>query len=295
MIKSMTGFASVTHEDAHVSLTVTVRSLNHRFLDAQTRVPPAFAGLEHDLRALVQQHVARGRVELTLTARVKIQSPVELDVNEMLVAALVQTGEQAKQRGWVETGLTAGELLRFPQAVTVREIPTDPEAWKAICGCVSESTTKALIDLDRMRRREGEFLGADLDERAAVVGGIVDQVVTEAEAGAAALQERLVARIEDLGAAVQADPAVVTQEVVKWVARSDIHEEVARLRGHLEHMAELAGASEPCGRKLDFLVQEMNREINTIGSKAEGRSIGQLVVAAKAELEKLREQIQNVE
>ncbi|MCE2543864.1 MAG: DUF1732 domain-containing protein, partial [Acidobacteria bacterium] len=123
----------------------------------------------------------------------------------------------------------------------------------------------------------------------------VGRVVTEAEAGAEALREQLRSRIDELGGAVQTDPAAVALEVVKWVSRSDIHEEVSRLSGHLEHMDGLLSGTEPCGRKLDFLVQEMNREINTVGSKAEGRDVGTLVVAMKAELEKIREQIQNVE
>ncbi len=295
MIKSMTGFASLAHDDERVSLTVTVRSVNHRYLDAHVRVPPAFAELEQDLRGLVQQHVARGRVELTLTAQLKIDSPVELVLNERLAEALVGAGEQARLRGWVESGLTTGELLRFPQAVTVRELPADREAWQAIRARVSEAVDEALGDLDRMRRREGEFLRTDLAGLAAAVGALVDRIVADAETGADTLRERLAARIEDLGGAVQAEPELVAQEIVKWAARSDIHEEVARLRGHLEHLAELAAAPAPCGRKLDFLVQEMNREINTIGSKAEGRGTGALVVAAKAEIERLREQIQNVE
>ena len=295
MIKSMTGFASLAHDDERVSLTVTVRSVNHRYLDAHVRVPPAFAELEQDLRGLVQQHVARGRVELTLTAQLKIDSPVELVLNERLAEALVGAGEQARLRGWVESGLTTGELLRFPQAVTVRELPADREAWQAIRARVSEAADEALGDLDRMRRREGEFLRTDLAGLAAAVGALVDRIVADAETGADALRERLAARIEVLGGAVQAEPELVAQEIVKWAARSDIHEEVARLRGHLEHLAELAAAPAPCGRKLDFLVQEMNREINTIGSKAEGRGTGALVVAAKAEIERLREQIQNVE
>ena len=296
MIKSMTGFASVSHENELVSFSVTVRSLNHRYLDVHVRIPPTFAELEQDIRSLVQQRVARGRVELTLVARLKTEAPVELDVNETLVAALVKMGVEATKRGWVETSLTAGELLRFPGVATVREITTDPEAWKAIRVCISEATTEVLTELDRMRCREGEFLFSDLTGRAAAVKELVDRLVDNAQAGDEALRDRLKRLIEDLGiGGVKVDPTVLAQEVVKWVARSDIHEEVARLYGHLEHLAELAEASTPCGRKLDFLLQEMNREINTIGSKAEGREVGSLVVAAKAELEKLREQIQNME
>ena len=161
---------------------------------------------------------------------------------------------------------------------------------------VDPATGEVLAELDRMRCREGEFLFTDLTARAAAVKELVEQLVDKAQAGDEALRDRLKRRIGDLSAgSIQVDPEFLAQEVVKWVARSDVHEEVARLYGHLEHLAGVAAASTPCGRKLDFLLQEMNREINTIGSKAEGREIGLLVVAAKAELEKLREQIQNME
>ena len=295
MIKSMTGFASVTHEDELVTLTVTARSVNHRYLDVQLRVPPMLADLDQDLRALVQRHVARGRVELALSARLRGESSVEVDLDESLVAALAAAAAGARRRGWVAAGLTAGDLLRFPQAVTVRELPVEEATWQAVRGRVSEAVGRTLDELDRMRRREGEFLLADLSERAAAVREFVSRVVAAAESGAAALSGQLSARIDELAGAVQADPTAVALEIVKWVSRSDIHEEVSRLRGHLEHLDGLLAGSEPCGRKLDFLVQEMNREINTVGSKAEGRDIGKLVVAVKAEIEKIREQIQNVE
>ena len=295
MIKSMTGFASVIHEDDLVSLTITARTVNHRYLDVQLRVPPTLAELDQDLRALVQRRVARGRVELTLTARILTESSVEVDLNEPLVAALAAAADGARRRGWVTAGLTAGDLLRYPQAVTVREVPVGEETRQAVRERVSEGVGRTLDELDRMRCREGEFLRADLSERAATVREFVDRVVAEAETGAAALRGQLSARIGELGGAIQADPAAVALEIVKWVSRSDIHEEVSRLRGHLEHLDGLLAGAEPCGRKLDFLVQEMNREINTVGSKAEGRDMGKLVVALKAEIEKIREQIQNVE
>ena len=295
MIKSMTGFASVTHEDEFTNIGVTARSVNHRYLDIQIRVPQVLAELEHGLRGLVQQHVARGRVEVGVTLRLKTHPAVDVDLNESLVEALARAAQTARQQGWVDQGLAAGELLRFPQVVTVREQPADDAVWRTICARVTDTTTRVLSELDVMRRREGDFLRTDLEGRVAEVRALVDRIVTEAEAGDEALRARLVAKVAEMGAMVQTDPAAVAQEVVRWVARSDIHEEVARLRGHLEHAVGLAEAPEPCGRKLDFLVQEMNREVNTIGSKAEGLGTGELVVAAKAELEKLREQIQNAE
>ena len=295
MIKSMTGFASTSHEDEVATISVTVRSVNHRYLDVQVRVPHVLAKLEQDLRGLVQKKVARGRVELSVNLRLKTTPSVALHLNESLVEALAQAAETATERGWVGEGLSVGELLRFPNVATVREQPADEDTWRAVCYAVTTSAGQALDELDRMRRREGEFLHADLDERAAALGSLVDQIVAETAAGEEGLREWLSTKIAELGTTVQTDGAAMAQEIVRWVARSDIHEEVARLRGHLEHLDGLVKAADPCGRTLDFLVQEMNREVNTIGSKAEGRATGQLVVSAKAEMEKLREQLQNVE
>jgi uncharacterized protein (TIGR00255 family) len=212
-----------------------------------------------------------------------------------LVTALSEAAAKARQEGWVDVGLTAGDLLRFPQVVSVKEQPPDDAMWSEVCEEVVAATDEALVGLDQMRRKEGEFLQRDLEERSGALSVLVDGIVAESESGDDALRERLLARVAELEEQVDVDPMLVAQEVMRWAARSDIHEEVARLRGHLEHMKHLSEEAAPCGRKLDFLIQEMNREVNTMGSKAEGRGMAELVVAAKAEVEKLREQIQNVE
>ena len=295
MIKSMTGFASLTREDEQMQLTVTVKSVNHRYLDLQIRVPQALTEMEARLRGIVQNRAARGRVELGVTLQLKAASGVSLELNEPLVAALSTAAAAAQREGWVETGLTAGDLLRFPQVVSVKEQPADDAVWQAACEAVVAATDEALVALDEMRRREGEFLQRDLEERSAALSVLVDGIVAESEAGDDALRERLLARVAEIEEQIEVDPVLIAQEVIRWATRSDIHEEVARLRGHLEHMRQLAEEPARCGRKLDFLIQEMNREVNTVGSKAEGRGMAELVVAAKAEVEKLREQIQNVE
>ena len=295
MIKSMTGFATLTHEDDNAQVTVTIKSVNHRYLDLQIRAPQALAESEAVLRSLVQQHVGRGRVELTVTVRMKESARVEVEVDEALMVELSKAATKATASGLAQGGLTAGDLLRCPQVVTVRELPTEESTWQAVGQEVARATEATLTELDQMRRREGESLAADVEERAAALGVLVDGVVSEAETGEEALRERLLARVAEIETQVDVDPGAIAQEVVRWAGRSDIHEEVTRLRGHLDHMAVLSEESGPCGRKLDFLVQEMNREANTIGSKAEGRGMTELVVAAKAEIEKLREQIQNVE
>ena len=295
MIKSMTGFASVTRDGADGMVTVTVKSVNHRYLDVQIRAPQTLAPVEQSLRELVQRHAARGRVELGIVTQLASSSGVDVELNRSLISALADAARTAQAHDGVTGGLSAGDLLRFPQVVTMREHPVDETSWTALREAVMTVVGDALREWDTMRRQEGEFLARDLAERAEVLSDLVRDLVSEAEVGEAAHRERLTARVAELESQVEVDPVAVAQEVVRWAARSDVHEEVARLHGHLEHMAQLSAEPAPCGRKLDFLVQEMNREANTIGSKAEGRGIARLVVAAKAEIEKMREQIQNVE
>lgn len=295
MIKSMTGFGSLTRETEQASVTVTAKSVNHRYLDIQIRAPKVLDELEQRLRTLVQGQLSRGRIDLSLSVAQKGPGKVVLEINDSLVAALSEAAEAARQREVVKEGLTAGELFRFPQVVSVKEEPLDRVAWRELCESVVELTEDTLVQLDAMRQKEGEFLQRDLEERAKALSVLVDGIVNESDTGEELLRERLVARVAEIEERVEVDPILVAQEVVRWAARSDIHEEVSRLRGHLEHMKQLTSEAAACGRKLDFLIQEMNREVNTIGSKAEGGAISELVVAAKSEIEKLREQVQNVE
>jgi len=291
----MTGFGSLTRETEQASVTVTAKSVNHRYLDIQIRAPKVLDELEHRLRTLVQGQLSRGRIDLSFSVVQKGPGKVVLEINDSLVAALSEAAEAARQREVVKEGLTAGELFRFPQVVSVKEEPLDRVAWRELCESVVELTEDTLVQLDAMRQKEGEFLQGDLEERAKALSVLVDGIVNESDAGEEALRERLVARVAEIEERVEVDPILVAQEVVRWAARSDIHEEVSRLRGHLEHMKQLMSEATACGRKLDFLIQEMNREVNTIGSKAEGGAMSELVVAAKSEIEKLREQVQNVE
>jgi uncharacterized protein (TIGR00255 family) len=160
---------------------------------------------------------------------------------------------------------------------------------------IEEAIGAALDELETMRVREGSYLRADLDTRRARLGELFEQVAGAAEAGIGGLQARLAERVRELRADMMADEAAIAQEIARFVGRSDITEEVVRFRGHLDHWQALSDSPEPCGRKLDFLLQEMNREVNTAGSKAEGPAVSELIVSLKADLEKMREQVQNVE
>jgi uncharacterized protein (TIGR00255 family) len=297
MIKSMTGFSSVTRECEIATVGVTVRTLNHRFLDLQLRLPGSLGELEGAVRQLVQQRIARGRVECGVTVQFRQPPVVDVEFNEPLALALTKALDVALQRGMVTGSLTPGDLLRVPQALAIRERPPERDAaiMRQVGSLVTTAVDAALVQLDGMRVTEGAHLGTDLDQRRAVVANMVEQIGKAAMDGQADVQARLAARVQELTADIQVDRAAVALEVVRFAARSDISEELSRFRAHVVHWQQLATADEPCGRKLDFLLQEMNREVNTMGSKADGLNVSEIIIAVKAELEKMKEQVQNVE
>jgi len=296
MIKSMTGFASLTKDDEAATIAVTIRAVNHKFLDLQLRIPPGLAAIEGRLRAVVQKHVGRGRVEVTVNVQQRRVPALDVDLNEAFLDALGGALDRARERGYVAGPMTPGDLLRFPQALSIRERPEDtPGESDQLAARVEEAVAAALDELDTMRTREGGYLRVDLDARRAMLGELFERAATAAEQGIAGLQVRLQERVRELRADALADESTIAQEIAKFVGRSDITEEVVRFRGHLDHWRALSDSPEPCGRKLDFLLQEMNREVNTVGSKAEGPAVSEVVVSLKAELEKMREQVQNVE
>jgi uncharacterized protein (TIGR00255 family) len=297
MIKSMTGFASLTHEDDRATIGVTIKSVNHRFLDAQLRIPQSLAGVETRLRALLQRRLARGRVELAVSVQLRTVMAPTVELNEDFVNALAAALDRARERGLVSGTLTAGDLVRMPQAVTIRERPieADPAVEAQLAASVEAAVEQALADLDGMRAREGDHLRTDFESRIAMLASFISRVAAAADAGRVGLEGRLQDRVREISLELPVDQGLIAQEIVRTAARSDISEEVTRFRAHLAHWSALADGDEPCGRKLDFLLQEMNREVNTIGSKADGLNVSELIINAKAELEKIREQVQNVE
>ena len=293
----MTGFASLTHEDDRATIGVTIKTVNHRFLDVQLRMPASLADLEIRVRALLQKRLARGRVELAISVQHRVASTPTVELNEEFANAVVAVIDRARERGLVSGTLTPGDLLRLPQAITIRDRPVevDPALEAQLAASVESALEQALADLDAMRLREGAHLGADLEGRRQMLGDLVERLSGAAEEGRGDVERRLKDRVAEIARELPVDQTLVAQEVVRAASRSDITEEVTRFRAHLAHWASLAESDEPCGRKLDFLLQEMNREINTIGSKADGLRVSELIITAKAELERMREQVQNVE
>jgi len=296
MITSMTGFAAVTREEEKATVSVTIRALNHRHLDLQLRMPQSLGALEADIRATIAKSIVRGRVEVSVSVQSRQTPALEVELNEGFARALESALDKARERSLIVGSLSPGDLLRLPQAITIRETTTDDDATAAaIAGQAREAIDAAVADLQTMRSTEGDHLRADLDQRRALVADMVERIASAADEGRLGMEQRLAERVVQIRTDLQADENAVAQEIVKWAARSDISEEVARFRGHVSHWQSLADSPEPCGRKLDFLLQEMNREVNTMGSKADGLRVSELIISAKAELEKMREQVQNVE
>lgn len=296
MIKSMTGFASLTRDDERAALGVTIRSVNHRFLDLQLRLPPSIAEVEPRVRALVQKHIARGRVEVNVSLQLRQAAVPHVELNEAFASALASAIDQARSRGVVSGTLTAGDLLRLPQALSIKEKLPEAGGVGAMLGtAVDDAVVSALQQLEEMRVREGVHLRTDLDTRKSLLAGLIARISTAANTGREELETRLLERAREIANTLPIDQAALSQEVVRVAQRSDISEEVTRFHGHLAHWDALSDSAEPCGRKLDFLLQEMNREVNTIGSKADGLQVSEVVIEAKAELERMREQVQNVE
>ncbi len=295
MMRSMTGFAAATVDDPRGTVSVTLRTVNHRFLDLQLRLPPALADLEPRVRALVQRGLARGRVELQVSLQPRTAAAPVVELNESFVTAVTSAIEVARAAGLVQGPLTPGDLLRLPQALAIRERPLDVEAGSGWTEALDAVVARAVAALDDMRAREGALLKTDLGARKRTLVTLIDAVVAAAEAGRLQLEARLLERARELSASLPIDQSSLAQEVVRAAQRSDITEEVTRFRAHLEHWDALSDDNEPCGRKLDFLLQEMNREVNTIGSKADGLQVSEHIIDVKAELERMREQVQNVE
>ena len=295
MIRSMTGFAAVSREDAGERVNVTVKSVNHRFLDSQIKAPQALAAIESRVRSILQRKLTRGRVELSLNVEHTALPAREVVLDERLLDQVSSAIAAARERGLVTGGLTASDVLRIPQVMEIRAKADGTGVTEGLAALVEAVLEDAIDALIVMRTTEGRFLEADLQARLATIATFVNELERLAAEGQSALSDRLRERVALLPADLAGDPAAVAQEIVRFVSRSDVAEEIARMRGHIEHWGELARGAEPCGRKLDFLLQEMNREINTIGSKVDALRATETVIAAKAELERLREQVQNVE
>jgi len=290
----MTGFGRAEVAGPTASLTVEARSVNHRHLDIAVRVPRALAAFELDVRRLVQTRLERGRVEVTvqLTPAPGASSQT-VGVDAALAAAYVARARELGNTLGVPGDVTLAWLLERPGVVRLDEAqaPAPEAAWPIL----AEAVGRALDALVARRAAEGEALAAELGALRADLQERVALITARMPAAVARYEERLRERIRGLLAGAAVDEGRVLTEVAIWAEKTDVQEELARLRAHLTELGQVLERGGPAGRALDFLMQELNREVNTIASKADDLEVSQAALAAKGVVEKMREQAQNLE
>jgi len=293
VILSMTGFGAASEEAADLKAWVTVRSLNHRFLELSLHVPRRLLALEPRIKGLIQTRLGRGKVDAAVRASFADDAAGEVTSSPALIVELVRALREIEAGHGLEGGVTLEDVIRFPGAVEVQERASslDEGRQQRILGLVG----RALEELRAMRRAEGAQLASALEERLAAIEAAAGSIEQLAEAGKAARCQALLEKLRGLAAELGLDEARLYQEVVRAAERADVAEELARLRSHVAQARELMGGESACGKRLDFLAQELMREANTIGSKSASAELTQQAVGLKAEIERFREQVQNVE
>jgi uncharacterized protein (TIGR00255 family) len=297
---SMTGYAQARAQSGEWALRVSVKSVNHRFLDLKLRLPEGFDIFESQIRQLVRERILRGHVDVTVSF--DLQGGAGVQVNHQLVEAYLQAADLLRQKTKAATGMDVVGLLRLPGVIggAGPAVPDGEAEQEKLWQVLAASLREALGKLDEMRRVEGAHLMEILRERIATITEQAAEVAALAETLRPAYARRLDARLKEVLGNTAIDPARIAQEAALLAERSDISEELERLRSHLRQFTKLLDGAGELGKKLDFLLQEMQREANTMLSKTPGveteaLAITGLALEIKSEIEKLREQVQNLE
>ena len=292
MVKSMTGYGRAEETVNGCTITVELRSVNNRYLDCNVRIPRLYLFAEEAIKSRVQSTISRGKVDVFVTldnaGAEKVQVSVNKPVADGYYAALTQL---AREYG-LSNDISVSLLSRFPEVLLAEKAEEDVEQMaKDICSVLD----KALADFDQMRTREGGRLRDDILSRAATIENKVSLVEERSPQTVSEYRARLEARMNEVLSNTQIDPARILTEAAIFADKVAVDEETVRLRSHIGQLREMLSKGGATGRKLDFLIQEFNREANTIGSKCSDIEIARHVVDVKAEIEKIREQVQNIE
>ena len=292
MVSSMTGYGRGEAVKENISVVVELRSVNHRYFEFSSRVPRGYAFLEDKLKTFCQQRITRGKVDLFLTLDVSASDNVVIEINHSLASGYVNAIKELSETYEINDGLSAINLSRFPDLFTVKSQAIDEDT---VWSVVAEATSFALDGFTAMRAKEGKKLYDDVKSRVETILEKVAFVEERSPETVRAYREKLETRIREMLADAMVDEGRLLTETAIFADKVAVAEETVRLRSHIKQLMELLESDIAVGRKLDFIVQEMNREANTIGSKAQDIEIAHTVVDIKAEIEKIREQIQNIE
>ena len=294
MIKSMTGFGRCEAEINGREITVEVKSVNHRYFEFSCRTPRGYGFLDDKLKSYVNSRVSRGKIDMFVTVGANDEAPSEVTVNHQLVSGYINAMKEISDTYGVENDVTVVSLSRFPDVFTVHKPAEDEEQ---ITNDVLSVAKTALDSFITMRETEGEKMKADILSRANTILSIVGEIEERSPQTVAEYEERLLERIKQTleDYEVEIDEQRVLTEVAVFSDKVAVAEETVRLRSHFEQLHKFLEYDEPVGRKIDFIIQEMNREANTIGSKVQDAALAHKVVDIKSEIEKIREQVQNIE
>ncbi|NLJ79755.1 MAG: YicC family protein [Firmicutes bacterium] len=292
MVKSMTGFGQGEAGNRDWWLQVEIRALNHRYLDLAFRIPKQYSQLEEPLRLAIQEKVARGRLEVTVNMKDFGEKGRKVTVNKSLLQGYLEALREIQDHLGSQKPVGLEQLLLLPDLLTLE----DPELdWESLEEVFLEAVDLALRELELMRRTEGEKLALNLQEKAASIERLVEEIAFLAPQVAEDYKKRLQERLGDLLDGTNITEERFLGEIAIFADKCSIDEELVRFDSHVQQFKKFLLSNQPVGRKLEFLLQEMNREVNTIGAKGNQVTIAGLVVEIKSELEKMREQVQNIE
>lgn len=292
MLKSMTGFGRGEASGDGRKFAVELKSVNHRYSEVVLRLPRPLLSLEERARRVVQGRVSRGRIDGYFSMEEYGENFTEVKVDKALATAYYKAMKELKDALKLGGDIKLKHILSVPDVLTVVKAEEDVEKWWPV---VNDALVSALDQLVQMRITEGAGLSADILKRVEILRVLTDKIQSRSPVVVEEYRAKLEARLKDLVAGGILDAGRLAAEASLFAERSSITEETVRLESHLAQLRESINSNEPVGRKLDFLVQEMNREINTIASKSNDLELSQIVVEAKSELEKIREQVQNIE
>ena len=293
LIKSMTGFGRAQKIIGTKEITVEIRAVNHRYFECSARVPRSYSYLEEKLKSYVKTQISRGKVEISVSiASIEGETTSEVRINHGLAKSYLEALRSLSDELQVHNDITVSQLARFSDIFTVAKAEEDEEKiWEM----VQTATDEALGRFVSMRTVEGEKMEQDLLNRLCTIEELVGRVEEQSPKTLEAYRNRLKAKIEELLGDTSVDEQRILTEAAIFADKIAVDEETVRLRSHIRQFRDILKSQEPVGRKLDFLVQEFNREANTIGSKAQDVEAAKIVVEIKSEIEKIREQIQNIE